>query len=199
MKNSKVILCSGGIGSGKSCIVKAFESLGVPSYDCDSAAKRLYDQDGELLEEIVSIVGKDVVENGKLDRRMLAQRIFADEQCRERVEAAVHPAVIRDFEQWKASQTSEIVMIESAIILLKPALAKVPDYILEVTAPDEVRVRRVMERDSSSEDAVRHRIEAQRDKPLRSADWTIETDDRHDVLPQIIDIIEQLKNGKDRS
>lgn len=199
MKNSKVILCTGGIGSGKSCVVKAFQSLGVPSYDCDGAAKRLYDEDNQLLNAVAVIVGDDVVVNGRLDRARLAERIFSDEVCRQKIENIVHPAVIRDFEKWKESQSSEVVVIESAVMLMKPSLVGVPDFVLEISAPDSLRVRRVMERDNASEDEVLRRINSQRYEALREADWHIETDDRHDILPVLIDIIEIVKNGKDRS
>ena len=89
----QVLLCTGGIGSGKSFIIRAFNVLGVPSYDCDAAAKELYDRDAELLDGIVRLCGKEVLNDvGRLDRQALAARIFADASLLAEVEALVHPA-----------------------------------------------------------------------------------------------------------
>ncbi|MBQ0025217.1 MAG: dephospho-CoA kinase [Bacteroidales bacterium] len=208
MEGSKVILCTGGIGSGKSCIVKAFNLIGVPSYDTDSAAKRLYDTDAALLEEIASIAGADILKDGKLDKPLFAQRIFSDRKMLEEVEAAVHPAVMRDFEKWKSAQESEVVMIESAIILEKPQLRSVADYVLAVSLPEEIRVRRVMARDHTTAQAVRVRMAKQWDDAQREAyaDFVLVPDDKHQLLPEILKIKNLLtgsdkivKNGKDRS
>lgn len=199
MNDSLTILCTGGIGSGKTCVVKAFQALGVPSFDCDSAAKELYDTDAQLLAQVVEIAGEDVLQDGKLSRKALAGKIFSDAGMLGKIEAAVHPAVVRAFESWRAAQQSDIVLIESAIMLFKPLLAGLPDYVVEVTAPRDVRIARVMERDACSQEQVERRMASQEEPRLREADYTIVTDDRHDLLPELIKLLDSLKNGKDRS
>lgn len=201
MKTSKVILCTGGIGSGKSYVIRAFNVMGIPSYDTDEAAKRLYDTDARLLGEVAAIAGADVVTDGRLDRRILASRIFADSSLLGKIEAAVHPAVMRDFRKWKEEQPAEMVIIESAIMLEKPALRGAADYVLAVSAPEELRIRRVMSRDNISREAVLSRMAAQWSDAQREecADFVIVTDERHQIVPEIVKIIETVKNGKDRS
>lgn len=197
---SRVILCTGGIGSGKSYVVEAFARLGVPSYDCDSAAKDLYGRDAQLLEGVVGLCGREVLDaSGELDRRALAGRIFADRSLLAKVEALVHPAVIRDFERWKAAQEAlgaHLLLIESAILLEKPLPVKVYDEVLAVIAPEELRVQRVMARESTSEAEVRRRIALQwsNERMAQCADYVLNNDGRHELLPEIIRIIE---NGKD--
>lgn len=196
MKNSRVILCTGGIGSGKSCVVQAFRTLGVPSYDCDRSAKELYDRDPQLLSEVVALAGPEVLDaEGRLDRAALSARIFADTRIRAGLEALVHPAVIRDFTRWKDAQEGPLVVIESAILLEKPQYASLYDCVVTVVAPEEVRIARVVARDGVTEDQVRRRMAAQWDDAARiaHADYVLENNDRQAMLPVLIDIIEKEK------
>lgn len=194
-------MCTGGIGSGKSYVIRAFNAAGIPSYDTDAAAKRLYDTDRELLDAVSEIAGKDVSVDGHLDRGLLASRIFADSSLLGKIEAVVHPAVIRDFRRWEEKQSVEVVIIESAIMLEKPSLRGVADYVLVVSAPEELRIKRVMERDGISREAVLSRMARQWNDRQREeyADFIIVTDERHQIVPEIVKIIETVKNGKDRS
>jgi dephospho-CoA kinase len=199
--NPRVILCTGGIGSGKSVVVKAFQTLGIPSYDCDRAAKELYDRDPQLLAEVVNLVGREVLDaTGRLDRGALAARIFADKTLLADLEACVHPAVVRDFERWKQAQGAAIVLLESAILLEKPQFAGLYDYTVVVTAPEEVRVARVIRRDGTDAAQVRRRMAAQWSDAARCAhaDFILENNDRQALLPAILAILEKIKeDGKD--
>lgn len=201
MKDSRVILCTGGIGSGKSYVVRAFRQLGVPAYDCDRAAKECYDRDPGLLSDVVSLVGTAVLaDDGKLDRAALSQRIFQDPALLSDVEALVHPAVIRDFESWKAGRPEPLLLLESAILLEKPQYARLYDRVLLVTAPLPTRIDRVMARSGLSGEQVRQRMSAQWSdaQMAASADYVLENDDRQALLPAIIDIIEkENQDGKD--
>lgn len=196
MREPRVILCTGGIGSGKSCVVQAFRVFGVPSYDCDRSAKELYDRDPELLSAVVCLTGPEVIgPDGRLDRSALASRIFADPSLLTAVEALVHPAVIRDFAQWKAAQDVPLVVIESAILLEKPQLAQCFDCVVTVVAPEDVRIKRVVLRDGITPEQVRRRMDAQWDDAARAAhaDYVLENNDRQALLPAIMDIIEKEK------
>lgn len=198
---ARVILCTGGIGSGKSVVVKAFQVLGVPAYDCDRAAKELYDRDPQLLKEVVALVGNDVLgADGRLDRAALAGRIFADGALLAALEALVHPAVIRDFEQWKTAQACPLVVIESAILLEKPQYDRLYDCVVAVTAPEAVRIARVEARDGVDAAQVRRRMGAQWSDAQREAraDYVLVNDDRQAMLPAVLTIIEKEKeDGKD--
>lgn len=198
----RVLLCTGGIGSGKSFIVRAFVALGVPSYDCDEAARDLYGRDPQLLAGVVRLCGEGVLDaQGRLDRPALAARIFTDSKLLAQVEALVHPAVIRDFRRWAEALPDhpELVIIESAILLEKPLPERVYDYVLVVTAPEAVRIARVKERSGMDETAVRRRMAAQWSDAERvsRADFIIDNDGRKPVLPAILDILERIKeDGK---
>lgn len=196
MKQPCVLLCTGGIGSGKSVVVRLFRELGVPSYDCDSAAKELYDRDPRLLADVAALCGEGVLDaEGRLDRAALAQKVFGDAALLAALEALVHPAVIRDFEAWKERQEGGLVVIESAILLEKPRFAGLMDYTVAVTAPEEVRIARVMARDGISADQVRRRMAAQwsDEARLAHADFVLENDDRQALLPAVLQIIDKIK------
>lgn len=199
------LLVTGGIGSGKSHIVRAFEVMGIPSYDCDSRAKALYDTAPGLMDRVVAIAGPQVLgSDGRLDRRSLASAIFRDRDKLSELEAALYPALRRDFLDWKKSQDSPFVVIESAVLLEKDSLADLPDFVLAVNCPADIRVMRVMERDGCSRNDVEARMGMQWDDSRRSAaaDWTIMNDGRGEILPQLIEIAETVKrypDGKNRS
>ncbi len=197
-----VLLCTGGIGSGKSFVAKVFNAVGVPSYDCDSRARGLYDTDRRLSLAVDAAVGGGVMVDGAIDRKRLAEAIFSSRGKREAVEALVHPAVLEDFGRWVACQRSRIVIVESAIMLDKPIFADVPDAVLTVTAPEDVRVSRVISRDSVTAGDVMRRIASQSvesDFALR-ADYVVVNDGSRAILPQVMEIIRKIeKYGKDKS
>lgn len=196
MKQSCVLLCTGGIGSGKSVVVRLFQALDIPSYDCDRAAKELYDRDPQLLAEVAALCGEEVLDaEGRLDRAALARKIFGDAALLAALEDRVHPAVIRDFEKWKEEQESALVVIESAILLEKPRFAGLMDYTVVVTAPEAVRIARVMRRDGLSEAQVRQRMAAQwsDEARLARADFVLENDNRQALLPAVLEILDKIK------
>ena len=193
MDRPAIIGCTGGIGSGKTYVVNAFRGLGVPGYDCDSRAKELYDEDPSLLGQVARIAGEDVIVDGRLDRSRLAGRIFSDRDMLARLENAVHPAVIRDFYRWLDVQNTKLVIFESAILLDKPYLRDIADFVLLVTAPRELRIGRVMARDGLGREAVEKRMANQMSEEQRRkmADYIIETNDRDAVIPQLLSIIQK--------
>lgn len=197
-----VLLCTGGIGSGKSFVTKVFNAVGVPSYDCDSRARGLYDTDLRLASAVDAAVGGGVIVDGTIDRKRLAEAIFSSSGKREAVEDLVHPAVLEDFGRWVACQESRIVIVESAIMLDKPIFAGVPDAVMAVTAPEEVRVSRVISRDSVPAGDVMRRIASQSTESnfLGRADYVVVNDGNRAILPQVMEIIHKIEEyGKDKS
>ena len=217
-----VLLCTGGIGSGKSFVVSILQAMGCPAYDCDARAKALYDEDPALLQEVVALTGREVLTpERRLDRKALAARLFVDPALRTQIEALVHPAVIRDFERWKAvlpTQTASVVgaapisqtdapnaqreslaVLESAIMLEHPQYQPLYDKVLVVSAPEEVRIARVMARDGASREGVLQRMASQWPEERRraAADYIIENDGEQPLLPQLTRILSQLQYGKD--
>lgn len=194
--DKKVIGCTGGIGSGKSAIVAAFAALGIPSYDCDSRAKALYDEDAGLCRRVVDLLGDGVItSDGTLDKGAVATRVFGDRTLLAALEAIVHPAVAEDFVKWAERQPGDIVVLESAILLEKPFFDTFADYTVTVSAPEQVRIARVMRRDGLSREQVEARMASQWSDAQREAkaDLTVVTDDTTPVLPVLLEIIEKLK------
>ena len=192
----KVIACTGGIGSGKSAIVRAFDTLGVPTYDCDGSVKRLYRENDALKEAVADLLGRDVLRDGVLDFRLMSERLFGNRELLLRLEGIVYPVLEKDIREWAGAQDSTLVLVESAIFLEKAFFANFADFVITVSAPEEVRVARVMARDGLSREKILERMSNQWTDQMREAraDYVVRTDDRHPVLPQIIELIEKLKN-----
>lgn len=184
---------TGGIGSGKSTVCRIFSLLGVPVYDSDSNARRLMNADPEVTARIRSLFGEGTYRDGELDRRLLASRIFADGKLRGELNRIVHPAVSRDFLDWAQRQRGPYVLQEAAILFESGAWRDM-DAVVAVSAPEPVRIRRAMRRDSSSEEAVRARMAAQIGEAERveRADYVILADDRELVVPQVLSLHERF-------
>src|SRR5947209_9330010 len=136
---------TGGIGSGKTTIAKIFELLDVPVYYADTASKRLYHTDKELMASIKKHFGEDIYSNEQLDRTRLAAIVFNDPQKLELLNKLVHPPTIRDAEDWMLRQSAPYVIKEAAL-LFESGSASGMDYIVGVKTPKHLRIKRVMDR-----------------------------------------------------
>jgi dephospho-CoA kinase len=159
----KTVIVTGLIGSGKSAVCALLRERGIPVYDSDARTKGLYDRRPALVGRLEEALGLPLRgTDGRLDRKALAARIFSDAAAREKLEAIVYPEVLADFKRWKARQKgAPFVVLESAVILSKPVFDGLADAVVLVSAPEEVRLRRVMQRDSLPAEAVRARMAAQ--------------------------------------
>ena len=204
MKKVGTLGCTGGIGSGKSYVSRIFEKLGYPVYFSDDRAKMLYDTDPLLLKQLVELLGGDILSDGKLDRKVMAGKIFGDTSLLRKVEALVHPAVLRDFEKWKEDVCTQMesedklpafVIFESAILLETPLVKGCADKVLHVKAPYELRIERVMKRDAATREQVEARIAKQWSDGQRDAmsDFIIFADSKRALLPQIAKVIEGME------
>lgn len=171
---------TGPIGSGKSTVVAILQRIGVPVYDSDSMAKKL--MVGELSGQIEQILGVEAYdEQGQLNRKWVAERIFSNPQLKQAVERVVHPAVVRDFERWATWVEAHRgwVGVESAI-LVESGLVDSVDAVLLVDAPEALRIERTVRRDNTSPQAVRQRMTHQMlpDQWAKYATWTLLADGR---------------------
>ncbi len=193
MKSSDktIIGITGGIGSGKSVVSRILRLNGFPVYDCDLEAKRLMTCNDGLRQSLLEILGEGVyLPDGSLDRRFVSERIFADAQLLKRVNGAVHAKVKEDFLDYADREKSEMVFCESAI-LSTSGFDTFCDGIWLVTAPDDVRCRRVMSRNGMREEEVLARMQAQ------EGEWSgipesklkvIRNDGESLLLPQVLSI-----------
>ena len=174
----QTVIVTGLIGSGKSAVCAQFAAQGIPVYNCDERTKALYDRCPELVSRLEKALGKPLRgADGRLDRGALSSAIFSCEAARKQVEDIVYPQVLRDFKRWRARQKgSPFVAMESAIILSKPVFDGLASAVVLVTAPEELRLARVRERDGLPEAAVRARMAAQPEIPASAATFIIEND-----------------------
>lgn len=157
------ICVTGGIGCGKSVVCRICITRGIPVYDCDSRAKDLMQRDPELRALLIDEIGAGVFNNeGKLNRKLVSDRIFSDDEKRRVIEREVHAAVRRDITSWldEVETGSEVALIETAIPG-KSLIDKMADRIWLVEAPFETRIKRVMARSAMSREQVLSRMAAQ--------------------------------------
>ena len=155
-----VVGLTGGIGSGKSTIANAFAALGIAVFNSDEQAKALIATDAQVKKRIIAAFGEEAYHNGEYNRAYIAQIVFNNSEKLAILNGIVHPALAEYFKQWAKAQTSPYVLKEAAI-LFESGSYKDCDYIITVTAPEEVRIARVMARDHCTETQVRARMAQQ--------------------------------------
>lgn len=188
---------TGGIGSGKSYVSRLLtEHYGIPVYNTDSEAKRLMLSDEGICRRLTALLGKEVYKSdGTLNKPLLANYLFADSCHAGQINAIVHPQVKADFLKWADLQTGcEIVALESAI-LFESGFDNIVDKVVMVYAPVELRIRRVMLRDSTTEEKIRQRIVAQMDDKAKQdrSDFIIFNDGSRPLNLQLDDLQETLE------
>ena len=191
----KRIGLTGGIGSGKSFIAEMFRQLGVPVFNSDDEARRIQETDADVLAAIRNAFGDVFQPDGRLDRKKLASIVFSDREKLLQLNAIVHPAVGSAFEKFCAQHSSAAYVIKEAAIIFETGIDEQLDGTILVTAPEKVRVQRVMERDNIPAQDVHARMQRQwsDEEKMRRADWLISNDGVKALLPQVIRIHETLQ------
>lgn len=184
---------TGGIGSGKSTITKLFEVLGIPVYNADDAAKRLMNEDEALKTAIKASFGEAAYTNDLLNKKYIADIVFANPKKLEILNAIVHPVTIHDAELWMGKQNSPYAIKEAALIFESGAQEQL-DYVIGVYAPAPLRIQRTMHRDGTTREAVLARMSKQIDETIkmRLCDFIITNDDQQLIIPQVIQLHQKL-------
>ena len=192
----KTVIVTGLIGSGKSAVCAQLRERGIPVYDSDARTKGLYDRRPALVGRLEEALGLPLRgADGRLDRKALAARIFSDAAARETLEAIVYPEVLADFKRWKARQKgAPFVVLESAVILTKPVFDGLADAVVLVSAPEEVRLQRVMQRDALPAEAVRARMAAQV-VPMEKVTATLFNDGASQALQKAVEQVFFAENS----
>ena len=185
---------TGGIGSGKTLVCSIFQHLGTPVYNADEEAKKLIHSNQAISNFIRSRFGNNLFVQDKLDRKKLAAIVFNDPDALNDLNAVVHPAVKKDFELWLKANSKVSYIIKEAAILFESGADKGLDKIITVTAPEELRIERVMKRDRVSPIEIKKRMSLQSsdDYKMKKSDYIIVNDGNGLVLPQILAIHQQL-------
>ncbi|GET24766.1 dephospho-CoA kinase [Prolixibacter sp. NT017] len=194
----KQIGVTGGIGSGKSTICEIFRLLGAPVYEADAEAKKLQDENQDIKKGLINLFGSFIYfENGKLDRKKLADFIFSNKSLLKEVNELVHPVVHAHYEHWLTVNGRAPYIIYEAAILFESGFYKNMDEIILVTAPEETRIARVVSRDKLTYEQVKKRIQNQwpEEEKRKLADYIIENNNSNLVIPQVVELDKRFKNN----
>jgi dephospho-CoA kinase len=187
---------TGGIGSGKSLVTRIFQTFGVPVYDADSHAKALMTTDGILVSGIKKEFG-DLAYNpdGSLNRTYLADHVFNDQTKLNVLNSLVHPRVAVDYDKWVQKHRDDTYILKEAALLFEANTHKNLDRIIVVSAPEELRIKRVLQRDKHrTVEQIKAIVEKQmpeREK-MERADHIIVNDETQLVIPQVLALHRQF-------
>ena len=184
---------TGGIGSGKSVVAQLLSVHGIPVYIADDESKKLTNTSPVIRERLIHLFGPDIYTPEGLNKPALAKAIFGNKDLLLQVNQIIHPEVNKHFQTWSEHQPQHGCAIESAI-LFESGFNKIVDVSLMVYAPLEIRIQRALQRDHSTEEALRKRIESQvsdEDKKLW-ADYIITNDGKQPLLPQVEKFLSQI-------
>jgi len=181
---------TGGIGSGKTLVCQIFEKLGVSVYYADSAARFLMGTDAGLMEGIRQLFGEQAYGKEGLNREYLAGIVFGDREKLAALNRLVHPLVRKDFVNWTEQQKGSPYVVEEAAILFESGAHAFLDYSVLVYAPEELRIKRVMDRDGMSREHVLKRMEQQMSEEEKKAlaDHVLINDGSRMLLPQVLEL-----------
>lgn len=192
---------TGGIGSGKTLVCSVFRLIGAEIFEADRVTKDLYSIDDNVKRQLVKLFGPEIyTPEGTLKRQRLAAIIFSDRVALEKVGNIVHPLVREKFEIWMQQKTGCYVLHEAAI-LFESGFYKLMDANILVSAPEELRVQRVMDRDQLSREEVLIRMQNQypEEECLKLADFVIRNDGSEFIIRQVLETDKRIKEyGKFR-
>ena len=198
-----IVGITGGIGRGKSTIAQGLRQMGYAVYDTDTEAKRLIVEDAAVREQITILLGPEVYQDNIYQTAIVAQRVFSDPSLLAQLNAIVHPAVKADILRWAQTINHSTpsyttlhhttpCFIECAI-LYQAGIDQLCDKVVAVTAPEEVRLERVIERDHSDVTKVLARMRIQDvEMDLKRADIIINNDGNAPISVLCEEIITQI-------
>jgi dephospho-CoA kinase len=192
---TKIIGLTGGIGSGKTTIANHLKSLGIPFYNSDDQAKKILYLP-ETIDSLKSAFGNVVFTNELFDKDKLAKLVFNNPEQLKVLNQIIHPAVKVDFENWLKANKNSPLVIKEAAILFESGSYKDCDAVISISAPQEMRIQRVIERDHLTFDEVMSRINNQWTDEMRKnkSDYVIDNQDIEKACAQTEKIIKILLN-----
>ena len=191
MTETKRVAITGGIGSGKSYVCRLLAAYGIGIYDCDDAAKRLMRTSAELRRQLTDLIGPDTYINNELNKAAVARFLLASSANACAIDDIVHPAVASDF------LSSGLQWLESAILFESGFYRRIRfDAVVCVTAPDELRINRIMSRDAITREKAQEWMARQwpQEEVILRSDYEIINDGVLPLLPQIEKIIQKINN-----
>jgi dephospho-CoA kinase len=189
----KKIGVTGGIGSGKTMVCRILEHIGYPIFYADLEAKQLMLENIELKKSIYTLLGDQSYIQNELNKPYISEQLFKNPTIREALNNLVHPAVFQAFETWSLLQKSNLVFNESALLFETNSFNRF-DKTIVVTASLNTRIKRVKLRDQLTEENITQRIQAQLEdeEKIKLADFVINNNENQLIIPQILEIVNQL-------
>jgi dephospho-CoA kinase len=185
---------TGGIGSGKSVVAHLLRTMDVAVYDSDSCAKMIMNKDSMIRQQLIEWVGEDVYDSRGLNRPCLASWMFASADHTAAANGLIHPRVRVDFEQWVVKHSDCLLLGLESAILFESGFDNLTDAVLAVTAPQEVRMRRIVQRDQSTEARVQIRMNAQitDEERISNSRFHLVNDGLQPLIPHVVAILNDL-------
>jgi dephospho-CoA kinase len=184
---------TGGIGSGKSTVAKCFSVLGIPIFNADEVAKKIMQTNTTVQQQIIETFGATTYQNNILNKQLLANLVFENAEKLSQLNAIVHPATIQAAKEFIAAQKS-LYVIKEAALLFEAGTAADVDFVIGVSAPNHIRIKRAMHRDASTREQVLQRMEKQLPESLKMklCNAVIINDDSSAIIPQVLQLHEQF-------
>ena len=190
---TKIVGLTGGIGSGKSTIAAYFKKRGVPVYIADDEAKKIMN-DPEVVKKVQSVFDENIIENKQLNRKKIAELVFSSPEQLKKLNSIVHPEVKKHFLDWVKKHEKHPFVIKEAAILFESGTYKDCDKIILVTAPEALKIARVMKRDNVSREQVLERMKNQwsDEKKIPLSDYVIQNTDLELAKEKSEEILKEL-------
>ena len=192
MNKPRLTAITRGIGAGKSVVSQILRVMGYEVFDCDCEAKILMDSDLQIKNRLISDIHRDAVDSyGQINRKLISSIVFADKERLALLNSIVHSAVRRRIEEWKNEKHSRCHLFVETAILYQSGLDRAVDDVIDVVAPDEIRIIRVMKRNNCSRQDVISRIHSQQFTPNTPHHSITEiiNDNFCPVLPQLLNYL----------
>ena len=182
------VALTGGIGSGKSAVAEFLQECGAVIFDSDQLARDVIERGTEGFEAVLAAFGDTVLTDGEIDRSTLADIVFQDENQRKKLEGIIHPLVREAAESLMKKLPTDSVVINQIPLLVESNGAKRFDHVITVSASEELRRQRLLQRGLKDYEITK-RIQAQVDDAAREeiADSIIKNEGSLEDLERIVE------------
>ena len=192
----KIIGLTGGIGSGKSSVLKIFKKIGISTYNADESAKELISSNKKIIFSIKQLLGEDIYNENELNSKLVSKIVFNDKEKLKSLNSIIHPEVAKDFDNFCFEHRNESYIIKEAAIIFETKTENLFNKIIYVKAPKEIRIDRVMQRDNLSREDVLNRIQNQINETsiIDKCDFIIDNINYSELEEKVLEIHNTLIN-----
>lgn len=192
-----IVGLTGGIGSGKTTLAKLFEVMGCAIYNSDDRAKEIYFEPG-VRQQVIELLGQEAYKSEReINKPLISSRIFSDTKLLQKLNSIIHPAVKTDFIRFTNQYAANKIIIKESAILFETGIYKDLEKTILVTAPLDLKLKRVMHRNAVTREEVEKRMSAQwsDEQKIVLADFVITNDDQQALIPQVAETIQKLNHA----